>query len=101
MATTNDTQTKLSRKYAGMVSFARFCGEWNLKPNEAAALLILAQRAFKANDRDCNTGRDDGEKVCDRFTRHCNTLGIYVRWPGLWPQIKLGVDGTWANLPEC
>ena len=51
-----------------------------------AELLVLCDRAFKAGEREANTGRS-ADKFRRRVEDKAKELGLSVRWPGLWPSL--------------
>lgn len=75
-----------SKAMESRISFARFVRENNLMPVDAAELLVLAERAFKAGERECNTGRSaDPARVA--FEAKAQAMRFGVKWPGLLPAL--------------
>lgn len=75
-----------SKRYAKCVGFARFVREHRLDPADLAELLTLADRAFRAGEREANTGRSaDGAR--DRFEAKAKAMRFGVKWPGLLPSL--------------
>lgn len=83
------------------VDFARFVQNQGIEAYEVAELCRLAQRAFKAGERYCNSGSDrdarNNERTGERFEIKAKSLGFEVSWPGLWP--RLAKDGQDVYLP--
>lgn len=93
---------RLSKRMMGCVQFARFAVNHSVDPMELAELLTLADRAFKAGERDCNEGSDKSGRAYEtahkRFGVKARELGFEVSWPGLWPQLRR--DGHDICLPD-
>ena len=67
--------------------FARFCLDTGLAPADAADLLVLADRAFKAGERECNVPNTSADRQRKAFEERANVYGLRVQWPGLWPSV--------------
>jgi hypothetical protein len=75
-----------SKRYAKCISFARFVREHGVEPTDLAELLTLADRAFRAGEREANTGRSaDGAR--ERFEAKARGMRFGVKWPGLLPSL--------------
>lgn len=96
MATTKK-DVRISDKAMKFVDFARFCVNQGIEAYDVAKLVTLAERAFKAGERYCNSGSDRDSKAeqraGERFEEFALSLGFEVTWPGLWPRlVKNGQD---------
>ena len=88
-----------SRKVMKYVDFARFSINHGIEAWDLAELITLAERAFKAGERYCNSGseRDSraNEVAGERFEIKAKALGYKASWPGLWPHLsKVDADGV-------
>lgn len=101
-ATTHDRSVPISAKMRSYVAFARFSINNNLTALETAELITLANKAFHAAERWCNTGsaRDESanSRCKHRFEDKARSLGFSVSWPGLWPLLER--NGVEVNLPS-
>jgi hypothetical protein len=93
------TKFRPSDKAMKFVDFSRFCVNQGIESYEGAELVTLAERAFKAGERYCNSGseRDSraNETAGERFEIKAKALGFTVSWPGLWPRLeKVEADGV-------
>jgi hypothetical protein len=83
--------------------FARFCADHKIDPHDLAELLALARRAFKAGERECNTGIS-ADPQRERVEDKAEELGWLTRWPGLHPafcrEVTLGRESGWFGLPD-
>ena len=87
----------MSRRMRSCVAFARFASEHRIDPGDLAELLTLAEKAFKAGEREANTGRS-ADPARKRFEEKARALRFGVRWPGLLPSLtRAGRD---IYLPE-
>lgn len=86
-----------SRTLEACVVFARWVQEQRVNYLDLAELLQLARAAFKAGERECNTGRS-ADKQREAFEAKAGEMGFGVQWPGLWPTLKR--DGRDIYLPE-
>lgn len=93
------TRPKLSDKLTACVRFARFVRDHDVLPGDLADLLHFARLAFKAGERECNTGVS-ADKFRDRFEDKAKEMGFGVTWPGLWPVLVAGKKGEHITLPE-
>lgn len=77
---------RISERMASYVRFARFCQETRITPGDAVVLVTLARRAFKAGEREANTGKsaDPQRKAFEDFAK---SVSFETRWPGLWPMV--------------
>jgi len=87
----------MSKRMRSCVAFARFAREHRIDPGELAELLTLAERAFKAGEREANTGRS-ADPARRRFEAKAKELRFGVRWPGLLPSLTR--SGRDIYLPE-
>lgn len=89
-----------SKSVRNALFFANWCKRHGVDPSDAADLVTLADRAFKAGERKCNTGEDHSyEKWTTEFEKKAATLGFSTSWPGLCPTLK-DVDGLDVYLPS-
>lgn len=86
----------ITNKFRQCVSFARFAQREGIEPMDLAELLTLAGRAFRAGERECNTGQT-AEPARRAFCVKAEAMGYGVRWPGLCP--LLTKDGREIHLP--
>ena len=87
----------MTRRMRSCVAFARFACEHRIDPGDLAELLALADRAFRAGEREANTGRT-AEPARRRFEAKAKELRFGVKWPGLLPSLtRAGRD---IYLPE-
>lgn len=87
-----------SRSMERCISFAKFAQRWRLQPVDLAELLTLADRAFKANVRECNTGKS-AERARKAFETRARSLRFQTYWPGLLPALKR--CGETIHLPQA
>lgn len=87
----------LTDKWAKYARFARWAHEIGVDPADAAELLQLAHRAFRAGERECNTGRS-ADRQRDAFEEKAKAHKFTVSWPGLWP--TMAAYGRTYYLPE-
>jgi hypothetical protein len=92
----------MSKVYQFATAIARFASEAGISVKDACELHRLSVRAFKAGERNCNTGSDATSKAYNRATDKVKTEadkhGIQVQWPGLWPVFILP-NGRQEMLP--
>lgn len=77
--------------YLFAVCIARFAADTDVPVAVACDLHRLATRAFKAGERECNTGKSadrQRQKVEDLAKRY----GLSVQWSGLWPTVVKGKE---------
>ncbi len=83
-------------------TFANFAIEQGLLPYDLAELILLARRAFKAGEKNCNEGSETSSLAEDRsgkaFIEKAASLGFGTMWPGLWPTLLK--DGKQIHLPS-
>jgi hypothetical protein len=99
MATKKAKEFRPSDGVMRYIDFARFCVKHGIEAYDVAELVTLAERAFKAGERLCNSGSDRDNKASERtgeaFEAKAKALGFEVTWPGLWPQLmKADADGV-------
>lgn len=91
----------ISDRLAEAVRFAAFCQEQRVHPRDAAQLVTLARRAFKAGERECNVTDCPADKHLERFAAYAKALRFGVRWDGLWPTLtRRGKDIYLPNVGE-
>jgi hypothetical protein len=81
-----------SRKYDRFIQFSRLCRDLNRDGLIVAQLMTLADKAFKAGERECNVPNASAEKqraALEVFVKD-NLRGYKVKWPGLWPMLSRG-----------
>lgn len=88
---------RISKRMQSCVSFARFAREHRLEPADLAELLGLAAAAFKAGERECNTGRS-ADPARRRFEAKAKAMRFGAYWPGLLPALKR--RGETIHLPD-
>jgi hypothetical protein len=92
----------LSKTKIFAVTLAQFASEQGVSVRDAAELVTLAERAFKAGERDCNEGSEASDKSYERaharFRERAEALGFGVQWSGLWPTLLK--DGREVYLPS-
>ena len=78
----------LPKRYARAVVFAKQAEELELEPKDLAELCVLAERAARAQERECNGENYDASRAMEAFEAKAKPLGFAVEWPGLYPHIK-------------
>ena len=87
-----------SKSMEARISFAKFVALHRLQPVDLAELLVLADRAFNAGERECNTGKSAAAmRARDAFEARAKPLRFGVDWPGLLPALKR--RGETIHLP--
>ncbi len=77
----------LTRRMRECVAFAKFAAEHHMDPTDLAELLTLADRAFAAGERECNTGKS-ADQQRQTFETVAKRHGFGVEWNGLGPTLK-------------
>lgn len=92
---------ELSKVKRFAVNVARFAINNGIDAYDVAELVTLAERAFKAGERYCNSDSERVSKANDaaqeRFEKRARELGFVPSWSGLWP--SLTKDGSPVYLP--
>ena len=92
---------RLNKMLQNSIHFANFANNNGVEPCALGELIALANRAFTAGERYCNSGNDRDSSALDRsvgrFEKAATALGFGVDWPGLWP--TLFKDGKSVYLP--
>lgn len=88
----------MNKTLRACVAFARFAQLYQIEPGDLAELILLADAAFRAAERECNTGTS-ADKARNRFEAKVADLTDFgVSWNGLGPTLTLG--GVDVYLPS-
>jgi len=93
---------RLTNRAMRAVHFARFAQQCRLTASDAAALCMLADRAFTAGARACSqpgeATRRRMERAGEAFEAEAERLGFRVYWPGLRPALTRRIRGQVAQI---